>query len=709
MKEARRKYFSHHWHHWCYARREKYVDEYTRESTRIYLRRINHRWTQCSFWCCSSQGSWHWSLEPYDPRHIWIIRNPFPRSRKSQSWIYLELLSKVSVSQSAIWHEAMRHDTSGMIRVFIELSGIISSPFTFNLDWRKEKIRENCKTRNTNTIEIKNLSWFKEEELTLIENELQKWPLLLLVNNRKQSEWMYSILSEKWYSIEEYFESTRFCSIEMIHAWLKKGTWSRKETILMIKILTWLWETKTGLLDELKFYGEEREYIDIFRSEKTEWNIFREEKRKKIDQSKIIIAEMWITDLGEKNVLENEHTLMIRDCILFWDILRKKESYHISFEKIHSLSSFLRGKYNDKCWQDIDFSIALIQEIFETTPLRPQGNSAFPPGDFGETYFFTQDSLWNNGNKWLVLASYSLQNSIEKITILLKDAGIIERKYSEELLWKIEKLIEITRKYDSNTGIILQISESDTIVISVPRSIKNNIEKIITIQWNGKVIFSGCGISGTIIQKFIKNEYGLSFSIDRKWEESTINIQNKLTIKEKKTVILSTNMKHLRQITQDIKWTQEIKNILTQWLSWWKWKILSLFQNSNEKSVLIGLLDSYIDESFLWERIDEVFIAKMPFDPPTDAYFLARTVGMKNNFEEYSMPMALSGIESLIIKILLANENIFLMIGSRRCFGERNSKKNSSNLYIQKIEYFIFKQKVFFIFARWEKIVYALV
>jgi hypothetical protein len=85
--------------------------------------------------------------------------------------------------------------------------------------------------------------------------------------------------------------------------------------------------------------------------------------------------------------------------------------------------------------------------------------------------------------------------------------------------------------------------------------------------------------------------------------------------------------------------------------------MLTLFSNAKEKSVLIGLIDSWIDESEIWIAVDEVIIAKVPFDPPTDPYFLARTVGMKNNFEEYSSPIALSTMNTLIGRIHFANKN----------------------------------------------------
>lgn len=50
-----------------------------------------------------------------------------------------------------------------------------------------------------------------------------------------------------------------------------------------------------------------------------------------------------------------------------------------------------------------------------------------------------------------------------------------------------------------------------------------------------------------------------------------------------------------------------------------------------------------------------VYIMKIPFDPPSDPYFLARTSGMKNNFEEYSTPIAIHTMNTLLGRILSSN------------------------------------------------------
>ncbi len=66
------------------------------------------------------------------------------------------------------------------------------------------------------------------------------------------------------------------------------------------------------------------------------------------------------------------------------------------------------------------------------------------------------------------------------------------------------------------------------------------------------------------------------------------------------------------------------------------------FLKENEKkSVLIGLIDTWRDESKILEKSDSIVIAKIPFDPPTDPHFLAKTIGMNNSFEIYSKPIVL--------------------------------------------------------------------
>jgi Rad3-related DNA helicase len=80
--------------------------------------------------------------------------------------------------------------------------------------------------------------------------------------------------------------------------------------------------------------------------------------------------------------------------------------------------------------------------------------------------------------------------------------------------------------------------------------------------------------------------------------------------------------------------------------------MLSIFKNKIEKTILIGIIDTWRDEYDLWKHSKNIIIAKLPFDPPTDPYFLARTVGMSNNFSEYSEPIVTIRLNTFIERIL---------------------------------------------------------
>lgn len=130
------------------------------------------------------------------------------------------------------------------------------------------------------------------------------------------------------------------------------------------------------------------------------------------------------------------------------------------------------------------------------------------------------------------------------------------------------------------------------------------------------------------------------------------------------TVILTTSQKHIREIGKNLQRKDAV--ILMQWISWGKGKILSLFEKNKEKTILIGLIGTWKDEFPLWRAAKNIIIAKLPFDPPSDPYFLARTVWISDNFSLYSEPMMIIRINTLVGRIRSAG-----YIGDISCMDER--------------------------------------
>jgi hypothetical protein len=75
---------------------------------------------------------------------------------------------------------------------------------------------------------------------------------------------------------------------------------------------------------------------------------------------------------------------------------------------------------------------------------------------------------------------------------------------------------------------------------------------------------------------------------------------------------------------------------------------------SHAPVILICLIDSYIDSHEVWSHADMVVLARVPFDPPTDPYFLVRTAGMVDSFSQYSMPLTYTTLTTLFHRVYSA-------------------------------------------------------
>lgn len=184
---------------------------------------------------------------------------------------------------------------------------------------------------------------------------------------------------------------------------LSERVLGRKELILTLKIAYWLTETTTGLLDEMKFYGDERNMLDIYRSRSDESHIWREMYESKIEHIPVLICDAY----NFAKQIPGRYTI-IKDLPLLEDITRRRSSQEISFDRLYSATETLTGGESRAHMADM---LSIIRDIYETVPERPTGPLVSPPGAHGETYFITQAMLWHRGHKWLVHASRTLEHS----------------------------------------------------------------------------------------------------------------------------------------------------------------------------------------------------------------------------------------------------------------------------------------------------------
>lgn len=204
--------------------------------------------------------------------------------------------------------------------------------------------------------------------------------------------------------------ANKWCSVTYIRELLIDPEYlPRKKMILILKIAFWMTETRTGLIDELKFYGEERNMIEIFRSNEQDTSIWREEYEKKIKETPVLISDAYNIKIEDQ---DSTRYIVIKDIPLLEDIIRRIKSQEISFDRLYeSIQSLTCNDILLEKKIHMADMVSMIRGIYESMPNRPTGPLASPPGAYGETYFITQAMLWHQGHKWLVHATRTLEQA----------------------------------------------------------------------------------------------------------------------------------------------------------------------------------------------------------------------------------------------------------------------------------------------------------
>jgi hypothetical protein len=163
-----------------------------------------------------------------------------------------------------LWNFSKDKDSSHTISTLLGITDQNSAPNNFRLrkDGANQKTTNSPQERKKKeegeyigNYEVHSLTGEKEQELTFIRTHLEKSSsLLILTLSKKQSEYLESVMKSKGFTTSIYKDESYFCSMEMISFWLTMQKWSRKEMIFLLKLITWVQKTKTGLLDELKYY-----------------------------------------------------------------------------------------------------------------------------------------------------------------------------------------------------------------------------------------------------------------------------------------------------------------------------------------------------------------------------------------------------------------------------------------------------------------------
>lgn len=440
----------------------------------------------------------------------------------------------------------------------------------------------------------------------------------------------------------------------------------RKKMICIAKILFWLEHTKTWRLHELRFYNDEEFFIHDFRSEDEEHNIFTKKLHDTLAQARLILIEARQFFSLSNTPFSDQTRASLREISQYERILRKVKTEIVH---LHEILTFFS---HEKDAEAIIFALEYIIHALESIPKRQDSWDLFPPWVYGETYSISYEALWVH-SIWVALSGRILSEARE-------------RELPHAIDEWLQILYEITQFHDSNSSLVITLLRGEITLYRIPRDTRKMLEVSLKkhfrwveghdfwltghrmerffrehVSYTDDPVPPIVNEQKTILALPLKSKYRLVtealqivFGQEKKHDvdHRHLKIQKVWATLQGCTVILTTGKKYILDIAEEIRKTfGDSHDILAQWVSWGKAKMLFHVRSHPEKTILIGLYDTWIDESLLWEKTSHLLLTKIPFDPPSDIYFLGKTVWMKNNFLEYSLPLTIEKLNRLLYRL----------------------------------------------------------
>lgn len=504
---------------------------------------------------------------------------------------------------------------------------------------------------------------------------------LEFLNNNLWFEFSYSKL--KWK--RNYFWINSFFNfIEQI------DIFNSKQTSFILKIVFWLLGTKSYELDEIEYYGEEFSFLNNINADSkltfSKKNIYENREpamiaRKCAKKSNIVIINNSILfqDIAwDNSILWNIKNLILDEAHNLEDVVTNslKKSFSLKdMEKTFAIISNIFKKYkydSESLLKNYEKLLFDLQVVFDTLELYL--DSKIKESSNYKNVLIMEDFYSNNIDSFdLKTLALSIKSKfwviIDALNIVPDDLYL---DISGEIIF-LENIVDILDKVldkDSGEVYIRTINYSNYRWLFLEYShlnVWNFLYKNLWSKLNSCVLTSATLDAGNnfdyisnilSLDKFKFNTLSSDFDYKKQsllyipndlWSvknnlNETIEFLKEFTLIVKwRTLVLFTAMYLIKQIYSNIK--IELKNnnidLLAQGISWWSNKILDLYKENWNSSVLLWT-DTF------WEGIDipgnnlkYLIIHKIPFMVPTDPVFKARSILFNDSFKEYSIPKSI--------------------------------------------------------------------
>ena len=491
----------------------------------------------------------------------------------------------------------------------------------------------------------------------------------------------------------------------------ERGSFTNVESSFVLKIIFWIYETKSFELDELDYYGEEFSFIREINADDSlvfsKKNIYEKREpaviaRKLARVSNIVVVNNSILfqDLSwDNSILWNIKNLVLDEAHNLEDVVTNalKKSFSMkdlekTFNNILSTSKKFKYKINDFS-KDSDNLIFNIQVIFDSLEeylnYKITDNSNYKNALIEKDFYnnnidnFNLESLWNT-------IKTTFNSIIDNLKITPDDLYLEINKEISYLEMIVDIIDKILNK-DSGSKYIRTINFTTYKWLYIEYTLLNVWDFLNKKLWSkvDTCILTSATLSIWNNFDYINNMLNLEdfnfFSLDSDFDykkqallyipTDLWNIKNNLDwiisflrefilIVKWKTLVLFTALYLIKSVYSSI-WLELKKNdinLYAQWVSGWKSKLLDFYKKNSHNSVLLWTDTFWEGIDLVWEELKYLIIHKVPFMVPSDPIFQARSKLFDDSFRDYSIPKSVIKLKQWFWRLIRSKNDSWIVV-----------------------------------------------
>lgn len=293
-------------------------------------------------------------------------------------------------------------------------------------------------------------------------------------------------------------------------------------------------------------------------------------------------------------------------------------------------------------------------------------------------FLHLKTTQWDNLKEQLAVLNGHLKGLQENLNLLIKDlltngeTDLFDLEYYQNQLNKLlQDATSLLQDIEKNIVWINRTHDENLHFQKAPLEIGQELQTLL-YQNKKSIIFTSATLTTNGNFNYVKHELGLTDNVTELKLPSHFSYpdQVKIIIPEDlpldpreeaylsdcenlinqiiqtnggRTLVLFTSKKDLSRIFHHL--APQLKhqgfNLLAQGISGGRGKIISHFMDEPESSALMGTNSFWEGIDLVGDLLNCLVIQKLPFDPPEDPIFRARSRRFRNEFNDYSLPRAI--------------------------------------------------------------------